>query len=246
MSLPPVVGHRGAAAYAPENTLESIRKAAELGAPAVEVDVMLTADGQPVLFHDDLLDRTTDGSGPIAEHTLAEIETLDAGAWFSPSFRGVRIPRLAEALELALDLGLRLNLEIKPSPGQDVETTMATGAAVDRLWPRDLTPPLISSYSQLALETARARNPSLPRAILYRSGRVGDWIAAAEPLGTVAIHAIEGLLRPAAIRAIKDAGFLCGAFTVNTTTRARVLRNSGVDYVFTDMPDRILGAFARS
>ena len=100
--LQPVIGHRGAAARAPENTLAGLRRARELGAAWVEFDVMLTADRVPVLIHDETLERTTTGRGEVARHTAAEIRALDAGGWFAPEFAGERVPTLAEAVALLL------------------------------------------------------------------------------------------------------------------------------------------------
>ncbi|HET6220602.1 MAG TPA: glycerophosphodiester phosphodiesterase family protein, partial [Dongiaceae bacterium] len=105
--LPRVIGHRGAAAYAPENTLEGLREAARRGAGWVEFDAKLTGDGVVVLMHDDTLDRTTDGTGPVAETSYAEISHLDAGAWFGPAWRGARVPTLADALALLVELDLQ-------------------------------------------------------------------------------------------------------------------------------------------
>ena len=88
--LPRVIGHRGIAARAPENTLAGFRRAAELGVAWVELDVQLTSDGVPVVFHDDGLERTTDGQGLLIETPLAVLRGLDAGAWFGPAFAGER------------------------------------------------------------------------------------------------------------------------------------------------------------
>jgi glycerophosphoryl diester phosphodiesterase len=94
------IGHRGAAHYAPENTLPSIAKAVELGFDYIELDVRFTRDGVPVLMHDKTIDRTTNGSGDIASLTLDEVKQLDAGSWFADEFAGTTVPTLREALEL--------------------------------------------------------------------------------------------------------------------------------------------------
>jgi glycerophosphoryl diester phosphodiesterase len=94
------IGHRGAARFAPENTLAGIQKALELGFEYIEMDLRSTQDGVPVLLHDTTVDRTTNGSGRIGELTYAEVARLDAGSWFDPAFAGERIPRLEEALQL--------------------------------------------------------------------------------------------------------------------------------------------------
>jgi glycerophosphoryl diester phosphodiesterase len=108
------IGHRGAAAVAPENTLASFRRAVELGADAVEFDLHRTRDGRFVVIHDDTLDRTTDGRGWVADHTWADIGRLDAGAWFDRGqFAGERVPRLAEVLDWAKGARMPLAIELK-------------------------------------------------------------------------------------------------------------------------------------
>src|ERR1700675_1784021 len=111
-AIGPVIGHRGAAAHAPENTLAGLRRAKALGCGWVEFDVRLTGDGALVLCHDPLLDRTTSGSGPVSAKSLAAIRQCDAGSWFAPSFAGERVPTLDEALLLAAELDLGANVEI--------------------------------------------------------------------------------------------------------------------------------------
>lgn len=95
---PLIVGHRGNVKFTPENTLPALDKAIELGADLLEIDVRQTSDGVLVLMHDLIVDRTTDGAGPIANMTLAEVQELDAGAWFDEKFTGTRVPTLREAL----------------------------------------------------------------------------------------------------------------------------------------------------
>jgi hypothetical protein len=126
--LPRVVGHRGAAASAPENTLAGLRRAHQLGVGWVEFDVKLSGDGVPILMHDAVLERTTDGKGAVADTAYADIRALDAGAWFGPEFAGERVPSFDEAIDLLLSHGLGANVEIKPCPGRERET----GAAVAR------------------------------------------------------------------------------------------------------------------
>src|SRR5687767_1083821 len=99
-----IIGHRGAAKAAPENTLEGLREAKRQGAAWVEVDAKLTGDNHVILLHDDLLDRTTSGQGPAAQATLTAIRALDAGAWFSPAFAGAKVPTLEEAVKELLSL----------------------------------------------------------------------------------------------------------------------------------------------
>ena len=148
--LPKVVGHRGAAGHAPENTLASLRAAHELGIEWVEFDVMLTAEGTPVLFHDETLDRTTDGTGRLADRRWEDLRGLDAGSWFGSAFKGQRVPSLHEALALLGRTGMGANVELKPSEGQDATTGVITAKTLQESWPANLPGPLISSFSEKA------------------------------------------------------------------------------------------------
>ena len=133
--IPRIVGHRGAAKAAPENTLESLREAKRQGAACVEVDAKLTADNAIILMHDDILDRTTSGQGLVAQATLEQIRALDAGSWLAPNWAGVRVPTLEEAVQELTRLGLNCNVEIKPCPGRELVTAELVMRALQRLWP---------------------------------------------------------------------------------------------------------------
>jgi len=153
--LPRVMGHRGAAAAAPENTLASLRTAVAMGMTWVEFDVMLSGDGVPVLFHDDNLKRITGRKAAMARTPFAELARLEAGAWFAPGFIGEPIPSLEQALALAVELDFRPNIEIKPTPRRDVATAVAVAETIARCWPEDRPGPMISSFSRKALGIAR-------------------------------------------------------------------------------------------
>ncbi|RPH99360.1 MAG: glycerophosphodiester phosphodiesterase [Calditrichaeota bacterium] len=106
------IAHRGASAAAPENTLAAFSRALELGADGIECDIQLSRDGHLVIFHDDLLQRTTDGKGRVGDKTLVELKELDAGSWFHSEFAQEKIPTLTELLVMA-DQRLLLDIEIK-------------------------------------------------------------------------------------------------------------------------------------
>ncbi|MCX5771701.1 MAG: glycerophosphodiester phosphodiesterase family protein [Candidatus Hydrogenedentes bacterium] len=110
-----VIAHRGASAYAPENTLASFKLARELNADWFELDCTLTKDGQVIVIHDDDTERTASVPGKVAKMTLAELKALDAGSWKAPEFAGERMPTLAEALDLARNLQIGVYIEIKDS-----------------------------------------------------------------------------------------------------------------------------------
>src|SRR5204863_4134011 len=133
--LPPIIGHRGAAAHAPENTLAGLRRAKALGCSWVEFDVRLTADNQPVLLHDNRLERTTDGRGRVSAMSLAAVRRHDAGQWFHSSFSGERVPTLEEALMLLAELGLGANVELKAARGKEAVTGAVVAEVLARTWP---------------------------------------------------------------------------------------------------------------
>lgn len=238
--LPGVIGHRGAAAHAPENTLESIRKAAELGAGWVEFDAKLTGDGVVILMHDDTLERTTNGGGEVAKTVYADIDRLDAGNWFGPEWRHVRVPRLADALDLLCELNLWANVEIKPCRGRDVETARAVIAVLRGHWPAGRPWPLLSSFSRESLAAAAVSAPEMPRGLLVWE-HPDDWFEAARDLGCVSVHCADQHLTPAWAGQIRRAGCGLAVYTVNDRRRAEELRGWGVQSIITDRPDVMMG-----
>lgn len=243
VSLPRIMGHRGAAASAPENTLIGIRKAAAYGASWVEFDVKLTADGIPVLMHDDSLKRTTGQDVPASELSLAEMKRLDAGGWFAPEFADETVPTLEETLALLHALGMSANIEIKPSPGEDVDTVTRTIAALERSWPASAPAPLMSSFSRKSLEALQKQAPDLPRGYLVEE-LPEDWAATAEALGCATIHHYAKVVTAAQVAETKAAGYGLAAYTVNDPEQARQLIDWGIDCLITDAPDVIAQAIA--
>lgn len=241
LDLPKVIGHRGAAARAPENTLAGLRKAADLGVRMVEFDVKLTADDVPVLMHDDTVDRTTDGTGAVRGMTFAEIGALDAGSWFGPAFAGERVPTLEAALGLCLERGLAVNIEIKPCPGREVETARVALALARRLWPSGRPAPLVSSFAIESLHEAMHAAPDWPRGYLIWD-RPDDWrdvVAALRPASLNVSHERE---TPESIALYRETGLPVIAYTVNDAARARTLAGLGVAAMFSDVPDVLLDA----
>jgi glycerophosphoryl diester phosphodiesterase len=240
-TLPRLIGHRGAALLAPENTLAGFRKAAEAGAPWVEFDVRLAGDGRCVLLHDDTLDRTTTGKGRADRLDFEALRRFDAGAWFGPAFAGERVPTFEETIDLLAELGLGANVEVKPAPGAEVATGRAVAEVLRARWPKVLPTPLVSSFKEASLAAVREAAPELPRGLLV--GEVPpDWRARAEALGCVTMHCNHKRLERARAREIVAAGFPLLAYTVNDPGRAEELWDWGLASVITDCPDRLLPA----
>ncbi len=242
MPLPRVIGHRGAAALAPENTLAAFRRAAVAGARWVEFDVRCTADGVPVVFHDATLGRTTDGRGRLDRTPLAALRRLDAGAWFGPEYAGEPVPTLEEALGLLAALGLGANIEVKADGDADAAATaQASVAAARRVWPADAPAPLLSSYSPAALAAAAAAAPAWPRGLVRRRLSRDD-LAAVQELGCRSLHLDHRRLNGVQVGAVRAAGLVPVAWTVNDADRAGRLWRWGVAAVITDDPGRMAAA----
>ena len=239
--LPPVIGHRGAAAAAPENTLASLRKAKELGATWVEFDVKLTRDGHPVLFHDDRLDRTTSGQGEVALTTLAQLRKLDAGAWFAPAFEGERVPSFADALALCAELGLGINVELKPCPGREAETARVALETLLEHWRERRPAPLISSFARVCLTVAYEVAPGLPRG--YLAGALPRrWREQLEAYRCATLHLHHRRVSARQRAAVAAAGVPLALYTVNDPLRARALLGTGATALFTDRVGEVLTA----
>jgi glycerophosphoryl diester phosphodiesterase len=240
---PRVIAHRGGGALAPENTLAGLRLARNLGFRGVEFDVKLSRDAIPVLMHDDTLERTTDGRGKVADAAAAALFELDAGGWFGNEYEGEPVPAFAAASALCKEIGLWANVEIKPCPGREAETGRIVARMAKLLWAGAPQPPLLSSFSAVALEAAQRESPELPRGLLMTEN-APDWKASMDRLECVSLHAARRSLDRKRVKEIQSAGFGVLAYTVNDSEAAVELLEWGVDAIVTDQLDQIGPAFA--
>jgi glycerophosphoryl diester phosphodiesterase len=166
-----VIGHRGASAYAPENTLASFALAMELRADWFELDCTLTKDGEVIVIHDETVDRTTNAKGNVADLTLAELKRLDAGSWKDPKFAGERLPTLAEALDLARRLHIGVYIEIKncDDDGHLIRRIMEIAEGHETLAPN------MKREMMALIRESKTRNLDLTRKVidLIRKRRMG-------------------------------------------------------------------------
>lgn len=256
MRLPTVIGHRGARAHAPENSLAAIAEAADQGAAWIEVDVKLSRDGIPLLMHDEILSTTTDGIGSVADRDFADLATLDTLAKFRARYptagaafvarhgeAPVRVPSLAQALRLTLERGLGINIELKPCPGREVETAEAGIAVALEGWPKPLPPPLISSFSLPCLDVARRIAPDWPRGLLL-DGIRPDWRFLARRVEAASINVNGARLARHRLDALLGFGVPILAWTVNRPEQARKLLRWGTSGIFTDHPALMLDALS--
>jgi glycerophosphoryl diester phosphodiesterase len=230
LQLPNVIGHRGAVAYSPENTLDSFREARRRGATWVEIDVKLTADAVPILMHDSSLKRTTGVDRLAAETKAAELPGS--------------VPTFEQAITCFKELGLGCNVEIKPCEGREAETARVTVETLRRCWPARLPAPLLSSFADVSLATARDVAPEFDRAILL--GEIADdWRTRTEALAAKGVNTNgKKLTAPRAVE-IVQAGYTLSVYTINDGDVARALVGMGVHCIITDAPDVVLAALAR-
>lgn len=237
LKLPQIIGHRGVCGYAPENTLEGIHTAADMGVEWVELDVKLTKDDVPIMFHDEELGRTTNGNGPVAETNYDDIRQLEAGSWFGESFAGIKIPTLEEAAEVLIERGMGLNLEIKPCPGREKVTAEAALDILSRVWD-DHDSLLISSFHHVSLETAKEMANDWHRGLLIGGDEMPEnWKELVDYLECDCINLGSRLVKQDIVHQISDFDKRLLVYTVNDPQEARLFQSWGVKTFFTDYPD---------
>ena len=249
-----VVAHRGGGAFAPENTLAAVRKGQSMGYRAVEFDVMLCADGLPVLMHDERLGRTVAGGSDTFISSLAseEVLSMDAGAFYSThanamtteDFSGEPVPSYESVVRYCVANGIWMNVELKPCPGFGRETGQVVAALTAALFENPLKSaapdyrelPLFSSFCYESLMAAKEACPGIPRALLLEKA-VPDWKEMLQRLGAVALHINYKELTESLAREVKDSGYGLSCYTVNAVDVAEGLSAMGVDSFCTDRLD---------
>lgn len=228
-----IISHRGAAAVAPENTLSATSIAIELGADFIEVDVQLTADGVPVLMHDDTLDRTTNGRGAVSAHTFAEIRALDAGSWFSADFAGEQVPTLEEFVDLLAPAPTGALVELKGEwPEERISEVM------DLLRSHQMLNRIaLQSFELPTLEVLQELAPEYAKVLLTRE--LGEEVLeTARELRVSAIGARAALYddEPESVAHIRALGIGALVYTLNDEDRWAEAVDRGNDLVITDDP----------
>ncbi len=230
MSRKFVWAHRGASALAPENTFAAFQAAEAAGVGGLELDVQLSRDGVPVVLHDETLDRTSDGRGPVAELPLEQIKSLDAGSWFSPDFAGEKIPTLQEVLCWG-GSRLRFNVEIKePAAGQAVLELSHSYSQASIV---------VSSFDHDLLHRLRSSAPLLPLAFLCESP---DWATAVERSAACAAESFNPRFDYLSAELVTDChrlGLAVYPWTVDTFARLEYCWQLGVDGVFCNHPGQV-------
>jgi len=258
-----VFGHRGACAYAPENTLAAFKLALEMGADGIELDVTLTQDGVPVIIHDGAVDRTTNGKGLINQMAYDQVKQLDAGSWFNEKFRGEKIPTLEQVLTEIAPRGI-VNIELKteslrPWPAHSENLSQAQRAklsiqvffglfenskleaAVAQVVAQTRTADrvLISCFNPFFLNRMQTLAPHLKRGYLYASFLPifiarGWLLPLAQPN---ALHPNAAMVTPAYATRAKRKGYPLNVWTVDDPAEMKRLADLGVNSIMTNKPD---------
>ena len=236
---PLISGHRGGAAYAPENTMASFENGWERGADLLELDVQLTKDGHVVVFHDHTLDRTTDGLGPLGEKTLAEVQTLDAGSWFGPEFAGEKVPTFEEVVDWAKGK-IRLNVELKSGPFPYFQDELAEKVVAILRKYDVLHETLIISFDHPLVRQCKILAPELACAINF-TARVVDPIGLARVSKADILNMHRGWISPDLVALAHGHGLGVQCFC-DGVEEAIMLTKMGVDFMDSDHHDVVRAA----
>jgi len=237
MQLPFLWAHRGASRNAPENTLAAFLAAAECGADGLELDIHLSYDGIPVVIHDETLDRTTDGTGPVAHLDLQMLLQLDAGSWFAPEYVGEGIPTLESVLSVFAG-NLRLNREIK-----EFRAGMAMLELLGRCPSADV---VVSSFNYDLLRSLREKDGNLALAVLFESGNWRQAIHLAMELSACAFHPRADKVNRPMLTACQRVELPVFVWTVDDPRLAMSFVRSGVSGFFTNDPEALRAVFPRA
>ena len=227
--------HRGASQYAPENTLISFEKAVEMGADGVELDVQLTSDGTVVVAHDESLERVSDGTGYIKDHTFAELRRLNFNR-VHPEYERAQIPTLEEVYDLLKPTGLTVNVELKTGifwyrglEEKVLELTARKGME-ERV--------IYSSFNHYTLVHLRREKPDIRTGLLYSDNWIDVAPYARDKAGVNALHpALYHLTDPSYVETAHRYGLATHVWTVNEEEHMRLCRDMGVEAIITNRPD---------
>lgn len=231
-----IFAHRGASGYAPENTMAAFQLALDMHSDGIELDLHQTKDGHIVICHDEELQRTTNGTGFINEHTLEELRALDAGRWYDERFTGERLPTLDEFMSLVAGTKIIINFEIKNIPYyyEGIEKKLLDAVAGRHM----LDQVIISSFDHYALCKIAELNPEVKIGLLF-STRIVDPCRYAEqlPFSAYSMHPDFTFVDEQYIRRCHQSGYKVYPYTVNSPQWYKEMQAAGLDGVITNYPD---------
>ena len=233
--------HRGADAYAPENTIESFKLAVDMKADGVELDVHLSKDGHIMVIHDEKIDRTSNGQGYVTDYTLDELRLFDFGYKFYKEIRGIKIPTLDEVYELLAPTGLTVNVEIK-SADPTINAALIECAKKYNMENKVY----YSSFNHLQLSVIKELDKNVLIAPLYGFNMLNVWNYCTD-IGAFASHPRSNQIEliPDYVKKCHEKGIRVHPWTVDTVEEALFLADNGVDAIITNKPDLIREALGQ-
>lgn len=234
MIKPLIIAHRGASAYAPENTLSSFKKAVQMGADGIELDVQLSKDGNVVVIHDTSVNRTSNGNGRVEDLTLDQLKNLDFGSWFSNEFKNEHIVTLEEVFSHLKDWNGLINVEIKREWLQFTAIEKKVAELIVKFDRQDNT--IVSSFSALSLIKIKWFNSHIRTGILYFTSDKMP-IIRAKLLNVDAIHPWYQNVTKEVRKSASKNNIKINTYTVDNPDEIKKLANLGVDGIITNVPD---------
>lgn len=234
MRSPWIIAHRGASGYTPENTMAAFERAVQLGAGFIETDLHLTRDARFVAIHDDTLERTSNGRGPVRDHTLAELRALDVGLWYDRQFAGQQIPTLEEILAFARKHDVVFYLEIKHGAAWGMDHALV-GALQNA---ENAARTVVISFDPSTLAPLPKLDPGIMMGLLVDKAQP-NLVKAATELGARQLCPRANLITRELVDRAHAADLQVVAWTVNDPGQMRSLIQTGVDGIMTDRPDRL-------
>ena len=238
-----IFGHRGVPDQTPENTIASFQKSVDLGLDGIELDARMCKSGELVVFHDDKVDKITDGSGLVADLSFDEIRQLDAGTHFAEEFKAERIPTLEEALEV-LGGKMIVNIELKSKSIRDDGLETKVVPLVEKMGLQSSV--ILSAFNPFSVHRVRKINPDLKRALLFADDQPihlrqawGSYLVSLDGLHPRYPLVTDKLMK----RAKANNWFVC-TWTVDDEAEARRVFDAGVTIAITNHPESIRSALA--
>lgn len=228
--------HRGASGYFPENTMLSFKNAVKLGCDGVETDVQMTSDGVMILMHDELVDRTTNGTGYVKDFKFDELRKLDAGSWFNKDYEGESIPTAEELIIFAKENNILINFELKNGI---VLYSGIEEKLIDMIYKYDMQNNIIfSSFNHYSMFHCKEITNEIKTGLLYMDGLYEPEVYC-KHVHADALHPNYYAINKEIVANAKKTGILVNPFTVNEESTMRDLIAAGVDGIITNYPDKL-------
>ncbi len=242
---PLVIAHRGYRAKYPENTLAAFEAAVDCGAQMIELDITLTKDRKIIVIHDDSLERTTNGTGPVREHTLEELKRLDAGSWFDPAYNGERLPTIEDVFHL-IDNRIFVNIEIKRTAYEpDNPPDAIEKQVIDLVRSRKMKSlVLVSSFEPNLLININKIDREIHTSFLSENKADDKTVSFCKQYHMVSWNPDFRILTQDQVTMMHNKNINVIPYTVNAIKDAKRLIKMGVDGVFTDDPTLMVQYFS--